>query len=79
MNFILSKLFFVHLGFATKRHTKEIMSSTETSTVFYNLQQGSLQQFEIEDDSGETCFISAEESQQLIIANNNKKSAYRIM
>ncbi|MBM6615808.1 hypothetical protein JTF06_13020 [Desemzia sp. RIT804] len=55
------------------------MSSTETSTVFYNLQQGSLQQFEIEDDSGETCFISAEESQQLIIANNNKKSAYRIM
>ncbi|MBC9825616.1 hypothetical protein GLO26_07235 [Carnobacterium inhibens] len=76
--FLLSSLAFFSFFTATKVQAEESFPSPESS-VFYDLNQGGLQQFEVENDLGETYTITIEEEPQFfIMASAVKSGTYKI-
>ncbi len=62
----------------TKVHAEENFPVPDNSVV-YDIEQGGFQQFEVEDDQGDTYIITVEEEPQFfIMASNVKNGTYKI-
>ncbi|MFL2106155.1 DUF5626 family protein [Desemzia sp. FAM 23991] len=76
--FLLNCVTFFSLVTTTKVHAEETFPSPYNS-VFYDINQGGMQQFEVEGDLGETYIISVEEEPQFFMrASNVKNGTYKI-
>ncbi|AEB28853.1 hypothetical protein, DUF2807 family [Carnobacterium sp. 17-4] len=76
--FLLGWFTFFSFITTAKVHAEENVSSLEDSVV-YDMKQGGVKQFEVEDDQGETYTITIEEEPQFsIMATSVKNGTYKI-